>query len=433
MTTVHIKTYGCAHNMADSEVMAKYLADAGFSITGMTSDEQAQEKELIANADLVIYNTCTVKNPSEDKFFSQLHATDKPVVVAGCIPQAEKKAEWLVHYSAIGVEQLHEVVHVVEKTLNGEVVHELKKSKNLHERNFVPTIRKNPYVSIIPILQGCLGACTYCKTKFARGTLKSYPLEDIISQVRLAKSQGIKEIWLVSEDNGAYGLDIGTDFPTLLKALIAIEGDFKIRVGMFNPEYAYEYRDVLPKLLNNERFYRFVHIPIQAGNNHVLKDMVRPYTKEQWQAAVDALRQEMPDVGIATDIICGFPTESEEQWQETMALVKANDFTMINISKFYPRGGTTAAKMKLLPTEIPKARSTEITNWWNTCNFNELYRGTTVSALFTEKGKNNMLIGRTDNYKQVLVPYDESLLGKRALVKVEEVTRDDLRGKLTAL
>ncbi len=433
MTLVHIKTYGCAHNMSDSEVMAQYLVKEGYQVSGfgrLAIEQDLSEPELIETADLVIYNTCTVKNPSEDKFFSQLHATNKPVIIAGCIPQAEARAEWLVQYSAIGVEQLHRVADVVEQTLQGVVVHELKKQKSLHKRDFVPTLRKNKYVAIIPILQGCLGACTYCKTKFARGTLKSYPLDDIIAQIRLAKHDGIHEMWLVSEDNGAYGLDIDLTLLDLLRAIQSIEGDFKIRLGMFNPEYAYEYRHELPEIIKDDRFYDFIHIPIQAGNNQVLEDMVRPYTREQFQEAVDLFKEKIPSISIATDIICGFPTESDDQWKETMDLVKKNTFSVINISKFYPRGGTSAAKMKLLPTEIPKARSKELSEWFAGQNYNESYVGTTVKVFFSEEGKNDTLIGKTQNYKQVVIVGNKDLLGKYALVTITHTTRDDLRGHL---
>ena len=430
MTIVHIKTFGCAHNMADSEVMAHYLAMSDYHVTGLGQVSKEEEDKQLAEADLIIYNTCTVKNPSDDKFFSQLNKTNKPVVLSGCIPQSQKKAEWLEKFSALGVEQLHAVPEVVQETLKGNVVHKLGKSKELPDRTFLPVHRKNKYVAIIPILQGCLGACTYCKTKFARGHLKSYPLDSIITQVRNAKTNGVKEIWIVSEDNGAYGLDIGSDFPSLLRELIKIEGDFKVRIGMFNPEYAYKYRDVLPELMNNDRFYKFLHIPIQAGNNQVLKDMVRPYTVEEYKEAVAALRKGIPGVSIATDIICGFPSENDAQWQDTMQLCKEMAFEVINISKFYPRPGTLAHGMKQLPTEVPKQRSAELTQWWNAQNYNESYVGTEVRAFFSELGKDATVIGKTDNYKQVVVPGGEELLGTWQHATVESVTRDDLRGRV---
>lgn len=438
---IHIKTYGCAHNMADSETMAQYLQKVGYDISGVRSEDKQSvvgdggektEQELIKKADLVIYNTCTVKDPSEDKFFSQLKKTDVPVIVAGCIPQSERDAEWLNEYSAIGVEQLDKIVNVVTKTLNGEIIHELKKSKTPMSRNFVPMLRKNSLIAIIPILQGCLGSCTYCKTKFARGHLKSYPMKDIIEQIRIAKHEGIKETWLVSEDNGAYGLDIGTNFIELLKEIIKLGQGPKIRIGMFNPEYAYEYRHELAEIYQHPLFYKFAHIPIQAGNNEVLQSMKRPYTVEQFEEAINTIKEKNPEISFATDIICGFPTENQEQFEETMQLVKRHEFAMINISKFYPRSGTLAAKMKLIPTKEVKARSKEISDWFFAQNYNKKYEGTIVDVLVSEVGKYNSLIARLDNYRQVIIKNcsDDSLIGKEVQVKIEETTRDDLRGLL---
>lgn len=441
MQTIHIKTYGCAHNMADSETMAQYLQEAGYTITGIESKDQQSvvgdgkektEQELIGNADLVIYNTCTVKNPSEDKFFSQLKRTKAKVIIAGCIPQSERNATWLKEYSAIGVEQLHRIVEVVQETIAGKTLHILEKSKTPQSRNFVPMLRKNSLIAIIPILQGCLGSCTYCKTKFARGSLKSYPLKDIIEQLRIAKHEGVKEVWLVSEDNGAYGLDRGTTFIALLDEIIKLGDGPRIRIGMFNPEYAYEYREELARIYQHPLFYKFAHIPVQAGNNDVLNEMKRPYTVEEFEEALRVIKEKNPDMSFATDIICGFPTEKLEHFQETMDLVKRHEFAMINISKFYPRSGTVAANMKLIPTKEVKSRSKELSDWFSRQNYNSRHEGQTVTALVSEKGKHDSMIARLNNYRQVIIQNcsDETLLGKKVQIKIKTTTRDDLRGEL---
>lgn len=427
--------------MADTEVMAHYLSLADYDVLGVNQSVHGLNKEylddeskLMSDADVIIYNTCTVKNPSEDKFFSQLNRTQKPVVLAGCIPQSEIGAEWLQQYSAVGVEQLHSIVEVVEKTLQGNVVHKFAKSKDLTDRTFIPVITKNPFIAIIPILQGCLGSCTYCKTKFARGELKSYPVHSIINQVRLAKNRGVLEVWLVSEDNGAYGLDIGTTFPSLLEELTKIQGEFKIRIGMFNPEYAYEYKDQLAKLIVHPIFFRFLHIPVQAGNDAVLKDMVRPYTVSQYLEAIDCLRLAVPDFTLANDIICGFPTESDDAWQDTMDLIRKTAPRVLNISKFYPRPETKAAQMKLIPTHIVKQRSKELTTWFNEQNPHTGFIGKTVCATITEKGKfDGSFIGRDDCYRQIIVKSAADLLGKKVNVRILSVTRDDLRGELVTV
>lgn len=447
MKTVYIKTFGCAHNMSDSEIMGHYLQLAGYKVLGLEQEIHEldknyleQEKRLLKEADIIIYNTCTVKNPSDDKFFSLLKKQTKPCILAGCIPQSltgelqlEKNNSnfWLNKYSALGVEQLETVEEVVSETLKGNIIHRLGKEKQLKERTFLSTIRKNKYVAIIPILQGCLGNCTYCKTKFARGKLKSYSLKDVVEQVRIAKVQGAKEIWLVSEDNGAYGLDIGTDFPTLLNKISAVGGDFKIRIGMFNPEYAYKYKEQLVEIFKQNIFYKFLHIPIQAGNDEVLHNMKRPYTVKEWKDSINYIKEQIPEMRFSTDIICGFPGETDEAFQDTMNLLKEVPMDVINISKFYARPNTVAHSMKQLSSKVIKSRSKELTVWFDQQNRNLDFIGKTVSAYFTENGNRpHTYIGHTQEYKQVVATCNESILGRELKMVVKEVTRDDLRGEI---
>lgn len=459
MTSIYIKTFGCSHNVADSEELAYYLSNSGYEILGLNnetshlSSSQADlELDLIKKADIIIYNTCTVKNPSDDKFFTVLKRTNKPVILAGCIPQSrnysstpstdrEKAENFLKDYSAIGVDQLDLIVEVVEGTLKGEVVHRLKKKSSLDGRVF-PLIRRNDFIAIVPILQGCLGFCSYCKTKHARGHLKSYPVKTIIDQIRKAKASGVKEVWLVSEDNGAYGKDISSSLPDLLLQIADVamsvsdsssskESSLMIRVGMLNPEYAFEYRQDLVKILNMDCFYKFLHIPIQAADDQVLRDMVRPYTVQEFRETFSYLKSQVPNLTLATDIICGFPTESSQQFEKTLSFVKKEQFTVLNISKFYPRPNTLASKMKLIPTHEVKRRSKELSDWFSTVNFNKSYVGKTVSALFTERGSvEGSFIGKSDNYRNVIVLSDKNILGQRLNVKIKSTTRDDLRGDL---
>lgn len=424
MIRIGIKTFGCSHNLADSETMAHYLLEADFDVFLANAEDE------LLGADLIVYNTCTVKNPTDDKFFVTLSRTKKPVIIAGCIPQSQEKESWLKEYSAVGVEQLHKIVEAVTKTLQGEIVHYLERG-NSTSRDFVPVIKKNSLIAIIPILQGCLGGCVYCKTKQARGNLKSYAPELILRQIRQAKLQGCKEVWLVSEDNGAYGLDIQTTLPALLQSILEIKGDFKVRIGMLNPQYAYKYQDELIKLLEHDRFFKFLHIPVQAGNNDVLKKMRRVYTVEEFSKTILALRVVHSDITIATDIICGFPTETKSQFEDTMKMVKELRFSIINISKFYPRPGTLAAKMKLLPTKEVKARSKELSDWFAQTNENKQFEGKELIVLFDEVGhEKGSFIGRTENYRQVIVHSTQALLGKKAKVFIKSSKRDYLLGTL---
>jgi len=428
---IFVKSYGCSRNYSDSETMVYYLLKEGFEVTGIGPSEKSEE-QLIEAADLVLVNTCTVKNPTDDKFFSFLKKLDdkkKPIVIAGCIPQSQREASWIKNYSVIGLDVLNDIVEIVDKTLDGEIVHNLSRKQGPWERSFIPTLRHKKLIVSIPILSGCLGNCTYCKTKFARGHLRSAKPENIIDQIKTAVDQGAKEIWLVSEDNGAYGIDIGTTLPELLKLIDAIEGEFFVRIGMLNPDFAFKYRNELADIMRSKRFFTFLHIPIQAADNAVLEHMKRPYTIGEFEEAAKVLKEKNPDLSLATDIICGYPSETLEQWNVTMHFLKDFKFSAINISKFYPRQGTVAAKLKLIPTHEVKQRSKELSDWFDTQNYNQDYVGKTLSVFIDEEGKKpGSFIGRLQNYKQVVVMSDIDLIGQRVLVKVESCTRDDLRG-----
>ena len=216
---VFVKTWGCAHNSSDSEYMAGQLAAEGFTI--------ATEPE---EADLWLLNSCTVKNPAEEHFKNEVKRgldSNKKVVVAGCVPQGKQSAEYLKGLSMIGVQQIDRVVDVVEETLKGNSVKMFGTKKEEGKkvggaRLNLPKIRRNPLVEIIAINTGCLNQCTYCKTRHARGELGSYSPEEIVARAEQSFNEGVCEIWLTSEDTGAYGRDIGTSLPELLWKLVEV-------------------------------------------------------------------------------------------------------------------------------------------------------------------------------------------------------------------
>ena len=286
---VYIKTWGCTHNNSDSEYMAGLLDENGYQLV---EDPSA--------ADLWLLNSCTVKSPSEDHFRNAINEglkLGKYVVLAGCVAQSAPKSGYLAKLSIIGVQQIDRVVEVVEESLKGNTVRLLgvrKQGKrkaggsSLH----LPKIRRNPLIEIIPINTGCLNQCTYCKTKHARGQLGSYEIEDIVLRAQEAFKEGVKEIWLTSEDTGAYGRDIGTNLPELLYALIkVIPDDCMLRIGMTNPPYILEHLDAMADILSNPKIYSFLHIPVQAGSDAVLGDMKREYCNQDFCQIVDFLRE----------------------------------------------------------------------------------------------------------------------------------------------
>ncbi len=338
----NIVTFGCAANQADSEVMRTLLS-------------RKYEESNLEEADIVIVNTCGVKGPTENKIVDFIRRLkNEKVIIAGCLPKINKPRleKEFPNYSMMGPDQVLDVVNIFERVLNGERVVEL--SAKYCER-LILTRSKN--IDIIPISQGCLGACTYCATKFARGTLRSYPPEKIINRI---KSSNASTFYLTSQDNGCYGFDIGTNLVELLSKIVKIDKKFKIRNGMMNPNHVLKIVDGLVEVYKDEKIIKFAHIPVQSGSNIVLKHMRRLYTVEDFKQVVKRFRDEIPNIRISTDIIVGYPTETEEDFKQTLDLIREIKPEVLNISKFYSRPGTEASKLKQLPSQIIKERSRKL-------------------------------------------------------------------------
>lgn len=334
------------------------------------------------------------------------------------------------HLSIVGVNQIDRVVEVVEEALKGNTVKLLQAKKENGKRRpgpslLLPKIRKNPLVEIIPINSGCLNQCTYCKTKHARGDLVSYPPEEIIQRARDAFEEGVVELWLTSEDTGTYGRDIGTSLPELLNQLVEVIPDgCKMRIGMTNPPYILEHLEAVAVILNHPRVYSFLHVPVQAGSDSVLGEMKREYCREDFEKIVDYLREKVPGVNIATDIICGFPTETPADFEETMTLCARYKFTSLFINQFFPRPGTPAANMKRIPPNEVKQRTKRLTDLFYTYEPYADRVGTEYDVLVTEISHDKKhYVGHNKFYEQVLLPMKENLLSKLVRVKITGATK----------
>lgn len=358
----------------------------------------------------------------------------KAVVVSGCVPQGDRNLKGLEEVSILGVTQIDRVVEVMEETIKGNVVRLLAK-KELPTLD-LPKIRKNKLLEIIPLSTGCLNSCTYCKTKHARGKLGSYAPDAIISRAEQAIEEGVKEIWLTSEDTGAYGRDIGTNLPELVRNMLKIvPPHVMVRIGMTNPPYILEHLDAMADILNHPRMFAFLHIPVQSGSDPVLLNMNREYTVEEFKRVCDHLLEKVPNLSLATDIICGFPYETSEQFEETLELVDHYKFPVVNISKFYSRPGTEAAKWKKVPLKEAKARSTKLTNLFNNYNCYDNYLNTTQRVwIFENDNKNDdMVVGHTKGYVKVLIKKhpDRDLLGTQVIVNVKSTHKWHIVGEVT--
>ena len=437
---VYVKTFGCAHNASDSEYMAGILASEGYDVSANHADA--------ASADAWVINSCTVKDPSQAAFVKearQAMAEGKGVVVAGCVPQGDRglvkrkpgRAPPLLDgVSSIGVKQLGRVGEAVAASLRGEVFHALGQGPLPSLE--LPKQRKEALVEIVPLSTGCLGACTYCKTRHARGKLGSYAPEAIERRVENALREGVAEVWLSSEDTGAYGIDLKTSLSALLLRLIPVlerHSYGSLRVGMTNPPYVLDQLDVLAQALEHPQIYAFLHVPVQSGSNDVLgrSKMNREYTVEDFEQVVNCLQGKVAGgVTIMTDVICGFPGETEEAFEETYQLVERHAFYLMNISQFYSRPGTPAAKMKRVSTKIVKARSRRLTALTGTFRpYDDLVGTVTLCSSCGEVADGGRrLVAHNKRYVKVLVPFDEALVGARFEVRISKAHRWHVDGSV---
>ncbi|EYC30323.1 hypothetical protein Y032_0005g2578 [Ancylostoma ceylanicum] len=424
-TPVWVKTWGCSHNASDSEYMAGILAKAGYPIVKKSAD-----------AKIWVLNSCTVKTPSETQASNLLEEgrkLGKFVVMAGCVSQAAPDEQWLKNVSIVGVKQIDRILEVVEETLKGNTVRLLSR-KRPDAGLSLPKMRKNDLVEVLAINTGCLNHCTYCKTKMARGDLKSYPLEELVEQARTAfERDGVKELWLTSEDLGAWGRDIGMVLPDLLNELVkVIPNGCMMRLGMTNPPYILDYLEEIAAVLNHPRVYSFLHIPVQSGSDAVLRDMKREYSSDHFRTIMDFMLKNVPNIYIATDMICAFPTETDEDFEESMQLVRDYKFPSLFINQFYPRSGTPAARMKKIDTVEARRRTAAMS-----ALFREYSRytperiGEEHDVLVCEMATDGVhAVGHNKCYEHFLVPYYNGLMGTWVRVRIVEVAKFHMRSEL---
>ena len=286
---IYIETYGCRYNFGDTANLVEVLKRYGSTCV-------ATPKE----ADAVIVNTCTVVGPTERRMLRRLATLrEKPLFVTGCMPLVQREAIFAVCSPVI---------------ISPDTIREAYRS--------VQTVGQES-VGIVQIAQGCLGRCTYCITRRARGPLASFPAGEIRNKVRAFIDAGAYEIQLTAQDTSAWGRDTGHSLPDLLSDLCTIPGNYRIRVGMMNPSTVSGILDELVDACASDRIFRFVHLPVQSGSDHILQRMGRDYTVRGFEEMVSAFRRRYPDISVATDFIVGFPGETRDDFSRSLALVGA--------------------------------------------------------------------------------------------------------------
>lgn len=415
---VWIEAYGCSASMADSEMMAGLLKDNGYELA--TNEDESSINVIV---------TCSVKDVTEHKMLyriDRLSKLGKPIIVAGCLPKADRNRVESVCpcASLLGPHSIDRTVNVVNNAISGQKMVILEDSAA--DKINIPKVRLNPIISIVEIASGCMSSCTFCQTKLAKGWIRSYRIGDIVRQIQNDIEDGCKEIWLSSTDNGCYGKDIGSDLVELLTSCCKISGNYKIRVGMMNPMYLPGMIDDLVEVYaNNDKIFKFLHIPVQSGSDRVLQKMKRGHTVKIYRDAVKAFRSKMPEMTIATDIIVGFPSETEEDFQMTLGLLEETQPDIVNCSKYSARPKTQSARLKQIGSKIVKQRS-EILHLITkeiTTMRNSLWNGWTGEIIIDEIN-NERIQGRNYAYKPIVVYPSTSLyhyfpIGTKIIARID--------------
>ncbi len=419
---VYCETYGCTANRGDAELMLGQLAAAGHEVVTDPT-----------KADAIILNTCAVKGTTYRRMLRRLrelrNSDGKRVIVAGCLP--------LIDLASI--EQIGDFAGIVSCRSVGEIAEVFERMAR-DEQNIrilerppceKPTMRKlrsSKVGAIVAICEGCTSNCSYCSVKFARGKLRSFDAQSILSEVGAAINAGYREILLTAQDTAAYGLDVGTSLPDLLNSITSLEGKFRTRIGMMNPRNV---GPILPELLDayaSEKIYKFLHLPVQSGDDGVLEAMLRGYTADDFMKIVDAFRERFEDLYLATDVIVGFPGEGEREFVHTCELIERVKPDKVNLTRFSPMPGTDAARMPQLNGREVARRSRLLSALCRAIGHerNKRYVGRVVEGLVIEPGKKGGYVARLSNYKPAIL--SNAGLGEFVDVKIIEARPTYLLG-----
>ncbi|MBS7383583.1 MAG: tRNA (N(6)-L-threonylcarbamoyladenosine(37)-C(2))-methylthiotransferase [Candidatus Methanomethylophilaceae archaeon] len=383
-----VESYGCTMNFGEGEQLSKKMESLGH--TRVDSPDEA---------DIVILNTCTVVDTTEKKMIhrmGELKQEGKEIIVTGCMAKVQPKRI---------------SIRLPESMIIPPDQYDLFSGKVESAFGCAPCTETYEFgaSAILPIAQGCLGNCSYCITRFARGVLKSYQEDELLNEFKSMLDSGVKEILVTAQDTACYGRDIDTDLPTLLRRFLEFEGEYRIRIGMMNPNNLDRILDDLMDVMEDERVYRFLHIPVQSGSNSVLERMRRHYTVDRFMGIVNRLRERYPDISIATDLITGFPGETDRDHEKSIKLIKDLHADTVNITRFSVRPGTDAATMKnQIHGNISKERSTELTETKMSVegDINSTLIGQRYRALVTENGRPGTMIARNRNYRPIGIEAD---------------------------
>ena len=431
-----IITYGCQMNEHDSERIRYILENLGYERT-----------EDIEESDFIIYNTCLVRENAELKVYGQLGALkrlkrEKPdmiIAVCGCMMQTgDAKDVIREKYSHVdiifGTKNISMLPNLIDRHLNtGKMVVDISESDLIDE---IPNLnRDHDFIGYVNIMTGCNNFCTYCIVPYARGREVSRSPESILEEIKGLADKGYKEVTLLGQNVNSYGKNLETpcSFPDLLRMINKVDGIERIRFLTSHPKDLSD--DLIEAIAECDKVCENLHLPFQAGSNSVLKAMNRKYTQEDYLKLVKKLKDRIPDITLSTDIIVGFPGETEEDFEETLKVVREvrydQGFTFI----YSKREGTKAAKMnEQVPREVSQKRFDRLIDEMYKIFYenNEKLLGEVVEVLVEGPSKNNeeVLTGRTRGYKLVHFEGPKDLIGKLVQVKINSHNSFSLSGEL---
>lgn len=434
-------------NVHESEKIAGLLEDMGYTPT-QTDDD----------ADIIVFNTCCIRDTAERRAFGNIGVTkavkkrnpDIVLAVLGCMPQQDGVAQSIKEKYpyvdiVLGTRNISSLTQEITKVL--EARKNVKKRSDKKYRCFnceqpidylsidenMPTARTSYPNAWVNIIYGCNNFCTYCIVPYVRGRELSRGMDSVLDEVKKCVDEGYKEITLLGQNVNSYGNDIqdsNVNFASLLREIDKIEGKFRVRFMTSHPKDLND--EIIDAMAQSDKICSNIHLPLQAGSNKVLKDMNRRYTREHYLELIAKLRDKMPDIGITTDLMVGFPTETEEDFADTMDIVNtvrySNAFTFI----YSPRKGTPASKMEQIPYAIKQERIGRLIKLQNkiTKEISETYIGNVYEILCEDVAPkfDGMVCGRTDSGRLVTFEGTKDDIGKFIPVKITQSRSASLFG-----
>ncbi len=440
MKKVYIETMGCQMNKSDTERMFGMLAHLDY-----------EETKEPANADLLMINTCSIRQLSEDKAFSMLGTFGKwkndgkniKIGLCGCVAQQKAKEVFkrapYVDF-VLGTHKIYSLPEIIKAVNNGERVCECEETHATEDDKAAqfPINRVKSVNAWVSITEGCNNFCTYCIVPYTRGRERSRQPEIIIKEVKDALAQGFKEITLLGQNVDSYGKDFkerNYRLADLLREINSLEGNFRIRFVTSYPT------DITDELINTvvelDKVCEYFHIPMQSGNSEVLKAMNRRYDRETYAKIVKKVRDMVPDVTITSDFIAGFPGETEEQFKDTLTAIDEFELDYSNVAAYSPREKTVAAKWvdKYIPEDVKDERFQRLNDKVkeNCLKSNLKYVGRQMEILvesFYERKGQKINTGKTRNNKTVHVPFEKDLTGEFVNVKITGAKTWYLKGEI---